>query len=40
VFLEELDRIDGVDVWLLDICMPSILGTEVAKEVSTPLEEQ
>ena len=33
VFLEELDRIGGVDILLLDICMPGILGTEVAKQI-------
>lgn len=33
VFLEGLDQIGGVDILLLDICMPGILGTEVAKEI-------
>lgn len=33
VLLEGLDRTGGVDILLLDICMPGILGTEVAKEI-------
>lgn len=33
VFLEGLDQTGGVDILLLDICMPGILGTEVAKEI-------
>ena len=33
IFLEELDRTGGVDILLLDICMPGVLGTEVAKEI-------
>lgn len=33
VFLEELDQAGGFDIILLDICMPGILGTEVAKEI-------
>jgi DNA-binding LytR/AlgR family response regulator len=33
LFLEELDRTGGVDILLLDICMPGVLGTEVAKEI-------
>jgi len=33
LFLEGLDRTEGVDILLLDICMPGIAGTEVAKEI-------
>lgn len=33
LFLEDLDQTGGFDVLLLDICMPGILGTEVAKEI-------
>lgn len=33
LFLERLDKIGGVDIMILDICMPGILGTEVAKEI-------
>lgn len=30
---EEIDRMGGVDVILLDICMPGLLGTDIAREV-------
>lgn len=33
LFLESLDKTGGCDIALLDICMPGILGTEVAKEI-------
>jgi DNA-binding LytR/AlgR family response regulator len=33
VFLDELEQTGGYDILLLDICMPGILGTEVAKEI-------
>lgn len=33
LFLESLSQNGGVDVLLLDICMPGILGTEVAQEI-------
>ncbi len=32
-FLEHLDKTGGFEIALLDICMPGILGTEVAKEI-------
>lgn len=35
LFLESLDKSGGCDIALLDICMPGILGTEVAKEIRT-----
>ncbi len=33
VFLKELNQIDGIDILLLNICMPGVLGIEVAKEI-------
>lgn len=33
LFLESLEKTGGCDIALLDICMPGILGTEVAKEI-------
>jgi len=33
LFLESLDKTGGCDIALLDICMPEILGTGVAKEI-------
>ncbi len=32
-FLEHLDKTGSYDIALLDICMPGILGTEVAREI-------
>jgi DNA-binding LytR/AlgR family response regulator len=39
LFLEGLDRIEGVDILLLDICMPGVLGTEVAKEIRKRMDK-
>lgn len=33
LFLESLDKTGGVDILLLDVCMPGIDGTQVAAEV-------
>ena len=33
LFLESLDQTGGVDIALLDICMPGLSGTEIAKEI-------
>lgn len=33
IFLGDLERIGGFDIVLLDICMPGIMGTEVAAEI-------
>ena len=33
LFLENLDKCGGCDIALLDICMPGILGTDVAKQI-------
>jgi len=33
VLLDELNKTDGFDIMLLDICMPDVLGTDVAKEI-------
>lgn len=33
LFLEHLEQNGGCDIALLDICMPGILGTQVAKEI-------
>ena len=33
VFLDELNKTDGFDILLLDICMPDVLGTDVASEI-------
>lgn len=33
LFLEQLEGSGGCDIALLDICMPGILGTQVAKEI-------
>lgn len=33
LFLESLDKSGGCDIALLDVCMPGILGTAVAKEI-------
>jgi DNA-binding LytR/AlgR family response regulator len=33
IFLESLSESGGYDIVLLDICMPGILGTEVAREI-------
>lgn len=33
LFLESLEKTGGCDIALLDICMPGILGTEVAREI-------
>jgi len=35
LFLENLAQVGGWDIVLLDICMPGILGTEVAREIRT-----
>ena len=32
-FLEELGRSSGWDIVVLDICLPGILGTDIAKEI-------
>ena len=31
--LDEIDRSGAPDIALLDICMPGVLGTEVAREI-------
>ena len=31
--LDEMDRSGAPDIALLDICMPGVLGTEVAREI-------
>lgn len=33
LFLESLDKTGGYDIALLDICMPGILGTDLAREI-------
>ncbi|MDD3360869.1 MAG: response regulator [Hespellia sp.] len=33
LFLESLDKTGGCDIALLDICMPGILGTDVARSI-------
>lgn len=33
LFVESLDKNGGYDIALLDVCMPGILGTEVAREI-------
>lgn len=44
-YLNPLDMLDGIskngvpDIALLDICMPGILGTEIAKELKTKSED-
>ncbi|MCI2058079.1 MAG: LytTR family DNA-binding domain-containing protein [Oscillibacter sp.] len=32
-FLERLDKTGGCDIALLDVCMPGLLGTDVAREI-------
>ena len=44
-FLNPLDMLDGInkngvpDIALLDICMPGVLGTEIAKEIQSKSED-
>ena len=33
LFLESLEKTGGCDIALLDICMPGVLGTDVAREI-------
>ena len=35
LFLESLDEMGGCDIALLDICMPGILGIDIAKDIRT-----
>ncbi len=36
--LEEMDRSGAPDIALLDICMPGVLGTEIAREIQSKSE--
>lgn len=37
--LDEIDRSGAPDIALLDICMPGVLGTEVAREIQSKSED-
>lgn len=37
--LEEIDRNGAPDIVLLDICMPGVLGTEIAREIQSKNDE-
>ena len=37
--LDEMDRSGAPDIALLDICMPGVLGTEVAREIQSKSED-
>ncbi len=38
-FLQRLEKTGGYDILLLDICMPGILGTDIAKEIRRKKEK-
>jgi DNA-binding LytR/AlgR family response regulator len=38
-FLQHLEKTGGYDILLLDICMPGILGTDIAKEIRRKKEK-
>ena len=37
--LDEIEKSGAPDIALLDICMPSVLGTEIAREIQSKSEE-